>query len=112
MVSIYIYILIHDSFVATYYASFFYVLKLTKLYILIVDVVFNYCPRIHNVVMVDEAGYNTCSAEKPLMELKQSVRLALTLSAGGTFGFISSMGQDCQNGMKLLIRVREKNKLT
>ncbi|TKY71319.1 Basic blue protein [Spatholobus suberectus] len=63
--------------------------------------VFNYCPRFHNVVAVDEAGYKTCSSAKGV-KVYQSGKDEIQLAPGQNY-FISGFPDNCQMGMKIAV---------
>ncbi|KAI7748332.1 hypothetical protein M8C21_027980 [Ambrosia artemisiifolia] len=68
--------------------------------------VFNYIDGKHNVLKVDEHAFNKCIVPKDKNETLASGNDQITLMSMGNIGFISGMGKDCENGMKLLINVK------
>ncbi|XP_020221931.1 basic blue protein [Cajanus cajan] len=62
---------------------------------------FNYNPSIHNVVVVDEAGYNSCSASKGSKKY-QSGHDHINLAKGGNY-FICTFPGHCQADMKIAV---------
>ncbi|KAF5802432.1 putative Phytocyanin domain, cupredoxin [Helianthus annuus] len=67
---------------------------------------FNYTVGKHNVLGVDEAAFNECTIPKDQNEALSSGKDQVRLLSMGKLGFISGIGKDCENGMKLLINVK------
>ncbi|KAL5697290.1 hypothetical protein ACHQM5_030843 [Ranunculus cassubicifolius] len=65
---------------------------------------FNYVPELHNVIQVDENGYNECRSD-PNMGLLQTGNDYIDLTTVGTFWYICSIDQHCGNGQKLSVTV-------
>ncbi|XP_006648513.1 basic blue protein-like [Oryza brachyantha] len=63
--------------------------------------VFHYDPAMHNVVQVDQAGYDGCTAAAGDTTYA-SGNDKITLAAGKAF-FICSFPGHCQNGMKIAV---------
>ncbi|XP_006650480.2 chemocyanin-like [Oryza brachyantha] len=63
--------------------------------------VFKYSPSAHNVVAVNAAGYNSCSAPRGARVFK-SGNDRVTLARGTNY-FICSFPGHCQSGMKIAI---------
>ncbi|BAT86794.1 hypothetical protein VIGAN_05010800 [Vigna angularis var. angularis] len=61
--------------------------------------VFNYNPTYHNVVIVDEAGYNTCTAGEG-SKTYQSGHDSITLAKGTNY-FICTFDGHCEAKMKI-----------
>ncbi|XP_014517503.1 basic blue protein-like [Vigna radiata var. radiata] len=61
--------------------------------------VFNYNPQYHNVVTVDETGYNSCTAA-PGSKTYQSGHDSITLAKGTTY-FICTFFGHCEAKMKI-----------
>uniref|UniRef100_A0ACD5ZJK8 Uncharacterized protein n=1 Tax=Avena sativa TaxID=4498 RepID=A0ACD5ZJK8_AVESA len=66
--------------------------------------VFKYDPNAHNVVEVDEADYNSCTAAADA-KTYTSGNDKITLSGGKTF-YICSFPGHCENGMKIAVTTR------
>lgn len=65
--------------------------------------VFKYNPRMHNVVVVDENGYNSCKTPAGA-EVFTSGNDQITLESGLNY-FICNFPGHCQGGMKIAIDV-------
>ncbi|XP_027339407.1 basic blue protein-like [Abrus precatorius] len=63
--------------------------------------VFSYSPAAHNVVKVDEAGYNSCTASEG-SKTYQSGNDTIKLCPGKSF-FICTFPGHCQGGMKIAV---------
>ncbi|KAJ4717017.1 basic blue protein-like [Melia azedarach] len=64
---------------------------------------FNYTPGRHNVVVVDEKGYNECKAASGATTFTTG-KDQITLKKGKSF-FLCGFPTHCDNGMKLAITV-------
>lgn len=62
---------------------------------------FNYDPRVHNVVAVDEIGYSSCTAPRGAKVFDSGMD-EIKLSRGHNF-FICTLPGHCQAGMKIAI---------
>nr|XP_043607458.1 blue copper protein 1a-like [Erigeron canadensis] len=66
--------------------------------------VFKYPKGKHNVFRVGEQAWNECIIP-PENEALATGNDEVTLDTAGGVGFISGVGQDCKNGMRLLVNV-------
>ncbi|XP_076937425.1 mavicyanin-like [Bidens hawaiensis] len=62
----------------------------------------------HNILVVDEDGYNKCCGASRVVDVREVGIHSILLTYPGTFGFISNVGEDCPNGMKILVTVKAK----
>ncbi|GAB2283497.1 hypothetical protein Dimus_018007 [Dionaea muscipula] len=63
--------------------------------------VFNYNPGFHNLVPVNKAGYDSCTAPRSA-RLLQSGKDRITLSRGTSY-FICTFPGHCRSGMKIAV---------
>lgn len=65
---------------------------------------FKYHPEIHNMVMVDEGGYNSCKHD-PNHSIYSTTgnNTIMLIVIGDMCYFISCVGGDCERGMKTSI---------
>ncbi|XP_062181808.1 mavicyanin-like [Phragmites australis] len=68
------------------------------------QIVFKYSPQAHDVLEVNEAGYDSCSTSNPIAT-HNSGNDAIALTSPGTRYFICGFPTHCTNGMKLKIDV-------
>lgn len=68
---------------------------------LCVDAVFNYNPKIHNVVAVSRAGYNGCNTPKG-SKVYLTGKDRIKLVKGQNF-FICNIAGHCESGMKIAV---------
>ncbi|CAN4095273.1 unnamed protein product [Withania somnifera] len=66
--------------------------------------VFNYDPKLHNLVQVDITGYSTCLPTN-ILYTDDSGKTTITLSEAGVFYYISSLLRDCLDGLRITITV-------
>ncbi|XP_076916461.1 mavicyanin-like [Bidens hawaiensis] len=62
----------------------------------------------HNILVVDEDGYNRCCGASRVVDVRQVGKHPIVLTYPGTFGFISNVADDCPNGMKILVTVKAR----
>ncbi|XP_009601209.1 blue copper protein-like [Nicotiana tabacum] len=67
-------------------------------------VVFNYIPKLHDVVQVDIDGYKSCVPTNILYR-DDSGKTTITLDKAGVRQYISSVATDCLKGLKITITV-------
>ncbi|XP_059286480.1 basic blue protein-like [Lycium ferocissimum] len=66
--------------------------------------VFNYDPKLHNLVRVDLVGFTTCLPLN-ILSIDTSGKTIITLDKPGVFYYISSLFTDCLSGLKIKITV-------
>ncbi|XP_068661435.1 chemocyanin-like [Aristolochia californica] len=67
------------------------------------QLLFQYDPRDHDVAVVPEAYYEACKIERNQSAIfYRTGNDTITLASGGNF-FISSMLDDCQNGIQMAV---------
>ena len=72
------------------------------------DAEFNYESTMHNVVVVDEAGYRSCKAGAGANTFRSGnakLVTAVTLPSGKSF-FICTFPGHCERGMKIAVTAR------
>jgi hypothetical protein len=67
--------------------------------------VFKYDPAAHNVVVVDDFGFGTCTAHPANAAVYSSGNDRITLQRG-QMNFISGKADDCSKGLKITVYVR------
>ncbi|KAM3338090.1 basic blue protein [Capsicum galapagoense] len=66
--------------------------------------IFNYDPKLCNLVQVDITGYSTCLPTN-ILYIDDSGKTTITLSKAGVFYYISSLSNTCLDGLKITITV-------
>jgi hypothetical protein len=67
--------------------------------------VFKYDPAAHNVIVVDNFGFGTCTTHPANATVYNSGNDRITVRRGET-NFISGKGDDCDKGLKITVFVR------
>uniref|UniRef100_A0ACD5UQI0 Uncharacterized protein n=1 Tax=Avena sativa TaxID=4498 RepID=A0ACD5UQI0_AVESA len=67
--------------------------------------VFKYDPAAHNVIVVDDFGFGTCTTHPANATVYSSGSDRITLQRGET-NFISGKANDCEKGLKITVFVR------
>ncbi|CAM0949496.1 unnamed protein product [Alopecurus aequalis] len=70
------------------------------------EVLFRYSRAVHNVVEVNKADYDACSASSPIASF-QAGNDIVPLTAAGSRYFICGVPGHCDNGMKVRINIEE-----
>ncbi|KAL5221196.1 hypothetical protein ABZP36_025909 [Zizania latifolia] len=65
---------------------------------------FKYSPSMHDVVEVSKADYDACSSSTPIATFNSGDD-TIPLPAAGTRYFICGVGNHCNNGMKITVKV-------
>uniref|UniRef100_A0ACD5UBF2 Uncharacterized protein n=1 Tax=Avena sativa TaxID=4498 RepID=A0ACD5UBF2_AVESA len=67
--------------------------------------VFKYDPAAHNVIVVDDFGFGTCTTHPANATVYNSGSDRITVQRGET-NFISGKADDCEKGLKITVFVR------
>ncbi|KAG8046450.1 hypothetical protein GUJ93_ZPchr0008g13759 [Zizania palustris] len=68
------------------------------------QLVFKYSPSMHDVVELSKADYDACSSAAPIATFNSGDD-TIPLTAAGTRYFICGIGNHCNNGMKVTVKV-------
>ncbi|XP_027768627.1 mavicyanin-like [Solanum pennellii] len=69
--------------------------------------IFNYDPKLHNVMQVNINDYNSCTASNPIATFNSGSDSISLDTPDGDYFFISGIPGDCASGLKLHIKVSQ-----